>query len=237
MRLLLQLLAVLVFGLTGPLVPGAQAAGFSFSTYAEKEAGGGEVEDPLAGLRCPAEMRSKRIATMIGEIHRDDRRAGQGALSLFAAPVDPGWDPRFGTRAAVYGSIVDNLNDGFRQLGLTTYSAEEINAQIAEEEQQAFLNNNLEAALSAADRLRADFMIKGLISTHTQTNKVVKVEEVFVTINLSLVDHRGAQLATVQVSETAFSTADVPGTIGQLIQKQSKRIVAQLFAHHCREGN
>ena len=99
---------------------------------------------------------------MIGENHRDGRTGAGGFYGSFISPDSPDWDSRFGTRKSVYGSLVDDLNHGFRQLGLKTYTSAEINAQVARAEQEAFLNNDLDAAISAADRLSADFMLKGI---------------------------------------------------------------------------
>lgn len=174
---------------------------------------------------------------MIGENHRDDRTGRNGFYGSFISPDSPDWDSRFGTRKSVYGSLVDDLNHSFRQLGLKTYTSAEINAQVAREEQEAFLNNNLDAAISAADRLSADFMLKGIISTRTQINRVVNVEEVFVTINLALFERGGRQISSAQASETAFSDADVSATIQKLVKNQSRDITYQLFRDYCKGGN
>lgn len=174
---------------------------------------------------------------MIGENHRDDRTGLGVFYGSFISPDSPDWDSRFGTRKSVYGSLVDDLNHGFRQLGLKTYTSAEINAQVAREEQEAFLNNDLDAAISAADRLSADFMLKGIISTRTQINRVVNVEEVFVTINLALFERGGRQISNAQASETAFSDADVSATIQKLVKNQSRDITYQLFRDYCKGGN
>lgn len=184
-------------------------------------------------LKCPDSFKSKKIATMIGESHRDDRPGYYRVFAYWNVAEEPNWDRRFGTRKSVYGSLVDNLNASFKTIGLQTYSAEDINAQIAREEQEAFLNNDMDAALSAAERLSADFLLKGNISTLVQTNKVVKVEEVFVTITLSLTDNNGRQLSSAQLSETTFSDADVPATIQRLIAEQASSITNKLFSKTC----
>lgn len=218
--------------------PAGSSLSFSFSEYEQQEAGEatGDRTVSLANLRCPPSLKKAKIATMIGETHKDGR--GHGFYGSFLSPDSPDWDSsRFGTSKSVYGRLVDDLNQGFKQLGLRTYSSEEINAQVARAEQEAFLNNDLDAAISAAERLRADFMLKGIISTRTQINRVVNVDEVFVTINLSLFDHNGRQISTAMASETSFSDADVLATIQKLVQKQSHEITYQLFREYCRGGN
>ncbi len=209
---------------------------FSFSEYDNKtdSTTAGKAKKNLAALKCPASFKNKKIAAMIGEQHRDDRYDHYGTIVTVG---DPDFDYRFGTKKSVYGPLIDELNQSFSQLGLKTYTGAEINDQIAREEQEAFLNNDVEAALSAATRLKADFLLKGIISTRAQTNKVVKIEEVFVTITLTLLNNEGTQLTTARVSEAVFSDADTLGTIQRLVHEQARSITYQLFKDYCRKEN
>jgi hypothetical protein len=211
------LLQLSILTLLAILFPAHPSLSFSFSEYEREDASttdsGAKVF--LADLRCPQSLKRSRIATMIGEDHRDDRTGRDG----------------------FYGSLVDDLNHGFRQLGLKTYTSAEINAQVARAEQEAFLNNDPDAAISAADRLSADFMLKGIISTRARVNRVVNVEEVFVTINLALYNRSGRQISSARASETAFSDADVTATIQKLVKNQSSDITYQLFRDYCKGGN
>jgi hypothetical protein len=170
----------------------------------------------------------------MGEQHRDDYKGHYGWLITVG---EPDWDRRFGTKKQVYGPLMDQLNQGFARLGLQTYTSAEINDQIARAEQEAFLNNDTEGALTAAKRLQADFLVKGIISTRTQTNKVIKIEEIFVTISLTLFDKSGRQLSSAQVKKAVFSDADIQGTVQSLVREQSDEIVYQLFKDYCREAN
>ncbi len=209
---------------------------FSFSEYDNEtdSTTADKAEKNLAALKCPASFKNKKIATMIGEQHRDDRYSHYATIITVG---DPDFDYRFGTKKSVYGPLIDELNQSFSQLGLKTYTGAEINDQIAREEQEAFLNNDVEAALSAATRLKADFLLKGIISTRAQTNKVVKIEEVFVTITLTLHNSESTQLTTARVSEAVFSDADTLGTIQRLVKEQSRSITYQLFKDYCRKEN
>ena len=188
----------------------------------------------LSTLSCPASLTGKKIATMIGEQHRDDYNGNNGTIITIG---EPDWDRKFGTQKQVYGPLVSQLNQGFSQLGLKTYTCDEINSQIARAEQEAFLNNDMEGALTAAKRLQADFLVKGIISTRTQTNNVLKIEEVFVTISLTLYDKNGNQLSTALVKKAVFSDTDTLGTVQSLVKDQSYTIVYQLFKDYCREAN
>ncbi|MBU1565055.1 MAG: hypothetical protein KJ630_05430 [Proteobacteria bacterium] len=215
------------------------AFSFSFTEDAQKEtaAEAAVTKNSLAKLHCPKSIKAAKIVTMIGEIHRDDRTGLDGFYGSFMTPNSPDWNSRFGTTKSVYGNLVDDLNGGFQQLGLKTNTAAEINAQIARVEQEAVLNNDLDAAVAAADRLSANFMLKGIISTRSQMNKVVNVDEVFVTINLSLLDRNGTLISTAQINETTFSDADILSTIQKLVKNQSREITYQLFKDYCKGGN
>ncbi len=215
------------------------AASFSFSEAEQQDADDARPKPSasLGSLHCPKSLRSAKIATMIGEMHRNETTGIEAMYGSFmsSAPADPARS--FGTRKSVYGNLVDELNGGFHQLGLKTYTAAEINAQIASAEQEAVLNNNLDAAVSAAERLSANFMLKGIVSTRSQTNRVINVDEVFVTINLSLLDRSGNMIASAQVNDTTFSDADVLNTIQKLVKSQSREITYQLFKDYCKGGN
>ena len=214
------------------------AHSFTFSEYEQKETAGETVGtgNSLGTLHCPKSLKTAKIATMIGEIHKDNRTGQNGFYGSFMSSNSPDWGNRFGTKKSVYGNLVDDLNSGFQQLGLKTYTTAEINNQIARAEQEAVLNNNPDAAIAAADRLSANFMLKGIISTHSQINRVVNIDEVFVTINLTLLDRSGRQISTAQISETTFSDADILATIQKLVKQQSREITYQLFKDYCKGG-
>lgn len=232
------LFRVVVLILLAVLFPVQQSHSFSFSEYEKEQSGVTRKLSPnsLSELACPASLKEKKIATMIGERHRDDRLGRDRVYTIWKSEDGKNRDYGFGTESSVYGSLIDGLNRAFKQLGLKTYTAGEIHDQIVREEEEAFLNNNLDAALSAAERLSADFMLKGVISTLTQTNKVVKVDELFVTISLSLLDKSGNQLSSTKVSVTTFTDADVGATVQKLVQDQSQTITYQLFADYCKGG-
>lgn len=197
---------------------------FSFSEYeAREKSRDAQPAHRLADLQCPESLTSSRIVSMIGEMHRGKRYVYRG-----------NWRGLFITEESVYGRLIEKLNHGFERLGLTTYTGEEIDEQIAREEQEAFLNNDLEAAMSAAERLQADYMLKGIISTHAQTNRVVKIDEVFVVIDLTLYAGDGRQLSTARVEEATFSDADIPATVQNIVNKQASRITYELFAQYCK---
>ena len=155
----------------------------------------------------------KKIAVVIGEQHSQGwARTGQSA----------------------YGPLIEELNGQFKKLGLKTYSPEEIKQQVAQAEQEAFLANNLEAAVSAAGRLSADFMIRGIISTKIQKNPFVGIDEVFVTLSLTLVDRDGQNISSSTLSEAMFSDADTVATVHKLVREKAEQIIVNLYSECCK---
>lgn len=203
---------------------------FSFSEYEKQEAQSenSATRTDLSQVSCSKNLKRKKIAIMIGQRHRTSNN-GPWRYYIYGS--------RYGTTKAVYGTLVSTLNNGFRQLGLRTYTAAQINAQIARAEQEAFLNNDIDAAMSAASRLSANFMVKGQISTLAQINPVVNIDEIFVTITLSLTDSRGRLISSAKISDTAFSDADVAGAIQNMVAEQSGDVIFQLFQDYCKKEN
>ncbi len=64
-----------------------------------------------------------------------------------------------------YGPHFQAINGRLRSLGLRTFTPEEIRAQIKQAEIDAYFKNDPDAALSAAKRLGASFILRGLISS------------------------------------------------------------------------
>ena len=72
-----------------------------------------------------------------------------------------------------YGPHFKAINNRLRALGLRTYTPEEIRRQIAQAEIDAYFKNDPEAMLSAAKRLGASFVLRGLISSQAMSNPMM----------------------------------------------------------------
>ncbi len=204
----------LVWILTVSAWPMAEGLCFSFSEY-EK------APDPTAsGARtvmrsdsnCTKKLQGKKVVAIIGEQH-------------LAGGYEVG--------ASRYGSLVTELNSRLKAMGLHTFTPQEISSQIAQAEQEAVLANDLDAALSAAKRMNAQFTIRGLISTRTQVNRIVNIDEVFVTLSLTLLDGKGRKLSSSRIESDSFSGSDTVSTILTLIEKDADRLVAELYQDYC----
>jgi hypothetical protein len=206
--------------LTAVLIMALFATGFSFSEHEAREeaedaarasAQAGEI-DRLLATPCAQKLKNRRIATMIGEVHDD----GEVRIS--------GGDD---------GPLFDEINRRMQRLGLNTISPEKIKAQVARAEIQAFLNNDPDAAIQAAGRLQADFFLRGLIQARSRVNPVVRINEVFVTVTLTLVDRNGRAISHVSASQDSFAGQDTLAAALELVRRQADLLVARLYNDYC----
>ncbi len=131
----------------------------------------------------------------------------------------------------VYAFINGKLN----RLGLKTLSPQQIEDAIADAEAQAFLSNDMDAAASAAERLRAKFIIKGQVVTSQRRNPVVGIDEISVTLVFTLSDERGRIISNARAQKTVFSDSNISATLLTLVEEQGEKIVAQLYRDFCQQ--
>ncbi|GAB7081788.1 hypothetical protein [Megalodesulfovibrio paquesii] len=201
----------------------AQAHAFSFSESEQKE----QVEDQARAARimdqlstpCRNSLKGQKIAVLIAERHGGNLQVGGN-----------------------HGLLHDALNAKLQALGLQTYSQAQINSQIAAAQIRAVLNNDPDAALSAANRLGAAFFLKGIISSranHAMTMNVkgaqMNVNDVTVTIQLTLT--RGAkQVSHVSATESSWAGADTVGVALDIVERQASGLIAQMYQDFCTQG-
>lgn len=199
------------------------ASGFSFSEYEKNQASTEQEQSRkteqethhLLSTQCSSRLKNKHIALLIGERH--------SGLTPHAEQTN-------------HGPIFDDINRRLRALGLKTFTREQINEQIADAERTAFLNNDMDAAVSAAERLKAEFLLQGLISVKSQRNPILNIEEVFLTLTLSLVDQQGRQLSSVSATADSYVANDALQTALQLVRDKADLMLAQLYNDYCRQG-
>ncbi|MBU1054222.1 MAG: hypothetical protein KKC46_10375 [Proteobacteria bacterium] len=186
---------------------------FTFSEYEKEdssEIAAENISDDLKNeLKC---LKNKKIAVMVGE------------------EVIEG---RYKIKSSSSSHLAEALNEQLNQLGLKTYTPEEINSQIVKAEQEAFLSNDIDAAASAATRLSAKYFLKGLISTRTQKNPVIGIDEIFLTLSLTVVDEKGRNLASGMLSDAVFSDSNTTATALKLVRTNSAGLISDLFKEVC----
>jgi hypothetical protein len=170
----------------------------------------------LLAVPCDEKLKRKKIALIIGQ-----RVEEQGIV----------YEPQ------KYGPLFQEVNRRLRDLGLRTYTQEEIRSQIAQEEVRAFLNNDVEAAETAARRLSAGYILKGMIRSKVRMNPVVKIDEVFVTMAFTLVNASGKTISNVTAGGDSFSGADPMAVALDIVKSEADLAVAKIYSDFCRYGS
>ena len=215
----LALLALLSSLAAAPL--GAQ--GFKFSQDAAKQEAEAQAAEAakqqrvseLLSTPCRNDLKGKKIAVVIGEVQSN------------------GWIVAHWEN---YGRHFQAINTRLRALGLTTYTPEEIRRQIAQAEIDAYFRNDPDAALSAARRLGASFMLRGLITAQSTFNPLVRVNQVSVNMVFTLTGANGRIISNTEASSASYAGADVANMALTLVNEQADEVVAKLYADYCRNA-
>ena len=135
-----------------------------------------------------------------------------------------------------YGPHYRAINDRLRGLGLATYTPEEIRRQIAQAEIDAVMRNDPDAALSASKRLGASFVLRGLISSTSVPNAVMRVNQVTVTMGFTLAASNGRLVAQADAQSASYAGSDVAKMALTLVEEQADEVVAKLYGEYCRNA-
>jgi hypothetical protein len=180
----------------------------------EREAKAARIADYLS-TPCRQDLREKKIMVLIGEQNAEGRIfAGQQA----------------------YGPHASAINNRLRALGLRTYSQEEIRRQIAQAEIDAQFRNDPDAALSASKRLGASFVLRGLITSQTNRNPMMRVNQVSVNMDFALTGSNGRLISTAEASSASYAGSDVGKMALTLVNEQADEVVAKLYADYCEKA-
>lgn len=207
-------LIVLLVGVA--LTAGALAQGFKFSTADDEDKA--EVAEQSAKVQamlsspCRARIKSQKIMVLIGENHNGQVRAAQGS----------------------YGSHFEALNARLRSLGLKTYTQAQITAQVAQAEIDAYFKNDPDAALSAAKRMSAQYILRGLITSQAVRNAIVNVNQVNINMRFTLTGANGKVISQANAENVSYAGADTSGLALTLIEEKADEVVAKLYSDHCR---
>ncbi len=209
-RLLLPMLSL-------ALISGGVHA-FKFSEEEQKSAAEDQARaqriGQLVSAPCKQQLKNKKIMLVIAE------RTANG----------------YNTTQSRYGPHFQAINHRLRALGLKTYTQEEIRAQIAQAELEAHFRNDPDAAINASKKLGASFILRGLITTQTGINPVLKINEVAVHMGFTLVSAGGRTLSSVAARDESYSGTDTLGMALTLVNEQADEVVAKLYNDYCRNA-
>ena len=197
-------------------LPAAAQQGFKFSTEDEtdkaREAQRRETIQAQLATPCRNKIKNQKIMVLIGENQAGRILASQGS-----------YRPHF-----------EAINSRLRSLGLRTYTQAEITAQVAQAELEAHFRNDPDAAIGAAKRLAAQYVLKGLITTQAVRNSMINVNQVNVSMNFTLTGADGRTISQASAQDASYSGSDTTGMALTLINERADEVVARLYSDYCR---
>jgi hypothetical protein len=198
------------------------AQGFKFSDpdpideqeRQEKAATDARIAEQLS-TPCRADLRDRKIMVVIGERKTDGM--------IYA-------------RQENYGPHYQAINRRLKALGLRTYTPEEIRRQIAQAEIDAYMRNDVDAAISASKRLGASFILRGLITSQASPNPIIRVNQVTVSMGFTLAASSGKIISDAGASSASYAGANVSQMAYTLVNEQADEVVAKLYGDYCRSA-
>lgn len=163
---------------------------------------------------CRNKIKNQKILVLIGESQNGRVRASQAAFS-----------PHF-----------DAINSRLRALGLRTYTQAQIRQQVAQAEIDAYFKNDPDAAISASKRLAAQYILKGLITTHASVNPMVNVNQVNISMNFTLTGANGKMISQASAENASYAGQDTSGMALTLINERADELVASLYSDYCQNA-
>ena len=196
----------------------AQAQGFKFSdedtSDQQQEAQTQARVQAILASPCRSKIKNQKVMVLFGESRNGYIQAAQSS----------------------YGGPFDALTARLQRIGLKTVTQSQIKAQVAQAEIDAYFKNDPDAALSASKRLSAQYILRGLISTETAYNRMVRVNQVSIRMNFTLTDASGRALAQASAENASYAGMDTAGMALTLINEKADEVVAQLYSDYCRIG-
>lgn len=197
----------------------AQAQGFRFSnppadSQAAEEAQRQSTVAAQLATPCRDKIRNRKIVVLMAEEKNGFMMASQGQ----------------------YSRHVEAVNSRLQALGLKTYTPEQIRKQIAQEEINAYFKNDPDRALSAARRLAAQYVLRGVIASSAVRN-VINVNQVNVNLDFTLTEAAsGKPVSAASASNASYAGSDTAGMALTLINERADEVVARLYSEYCRNA-
>ncbi|HWP11912.1 MAG TPA: hypothetical protein VNN06_08835 [Ramlibacter sp.] len=199
----------------------AHAQGFKFSNPSPEAAAEANAEEARQDMiadqlstPCRNRIRNRKIMVLIGEERNGSVLARQGSFSRH----------------------VEAVNVRLASLGLKTYTPEQIRRQIAQEEIDAYFKNDPDRALSAARRLAAQYVLRGVIASHAVRNAMINVNQVSVNMDFTLTEASGRLVSTASAQNQSYAGSDISGMALTLIEERADEVVARLYSDYCRNA-
>lgn len=208
--------ALLIAGLTLALT--SQAQGFKFpdenaDNNAEDDARKAKVQAQLS-TPCRNSIKNQKIMVLIAE-------SRNGLISA---------------KQSQYNQHINTINDGLKALGLKTYTQEQIRAQVAQAEIDAYFKNDPDAALAASKRLAASYVLRGLIQTEASRNLVINVNQININMSFTLTGANGQVISQTSASNASYAGSNVGSMALELVRESAQEVIGQLYSDYCKKA-
>lgn len=189
----------------------AQTAGFKFPSESSAEAESEPSNKTPLSATCRAKLKQQKIMVLLAESRNGIINAKQSG----------------------YASHVNIINDKLKALGLKTYTAEQIRAQVAQAEIDAYFKNDPDAALSASKRMAASYVLRGLVEIQASRNAIINVNQVNVQMAFTLTGANGKIISQTSASNASYAGSDVAGMALTLVTENANEVVTTLYNDYC----
>lgn len=207
--------AAVLFG--GVLAPPMTAAGLDLSERGNRpeaaapRAPAGAAIDP----QCRRRLANRKVAIVFSEVREDGGRL---------------------VRQQRYAGVFPLVAEALRRAGMTVYTQEEVNRQVAQEEMRRFLNNEADAAVTAFQRLGAAYVLRSTIESRAMMNPMIRVKQVSVQVSFALSAASGGVVGQADMAQASFTGADPLPVVRDIVRDQIDGVVADLYASVCSRG-
>jgi hypothetical protein len=199
------------------LLSSATAEGFKFpkdgEDNSEERARDAKVAEQLS-TPCRNSIKNQKIMVLIAE-------SRNGVINA---------------RQAQYNQHIHTINDGLKALGLKTYTQEQIRAQVAQAEIDAYFKNDPDAALSASKRMAANYVLRGLIETEASRNLVINVNQIHINMSFTLSGPDGRVISVANASNASYAGSNISGMALDLVRESAQEVVGQLYSDYCKKA-
>jgi len=168
---------------------------------------------PAISPACKERMAKEKVLVLVAERGNNGINADQGR----------------------YGMHFQAIDRRLQKQGMRTLSQDEIKREVAQAEIDAHFRNDPDAALQAAQKHGASLSLRGVISSRRAINPMLKIPEVYVSMNFALVGSDGRYVAEASASSESYSGGDTVGMALTLINEQADGVVRRLLNGYCAE--
>ncbi|MBL8484177.1 MAG: hypothetical protein JNJ60_18415 [Rhodocyclaceae bacterium] len=194
--------------------------GFSFSDEEQADAAAEKARRSRAAAAAPKIPQACR-----------DNLAGKKVMVVMGARQQNG----YAADQSRFGPHFNSIDRRLKAYGIRTFTQEEIRSHIAQAEVEAYFRNDVDGALAASNKMGAQLVLRGAISSRSAINPVLRIPEVYVSIGFALLTAGGETISEAGASSESYSGTDTYAMAATLVEEQAGGVVSRLVTGYCRQ--